>query len=212
MPGLRLILVLNPSDKNDMRFDVLALRGGRVFMRIFAINESDVPVAFDHLSAEIYSNHGGANILALAPSDCPHAGDLADKAEKAVCAVTLGVARSGGLKNDGDPSNGSQLGLVQTLMPGQQVGGFALGTGKAGLVAEGRPFVLQPGEMVHLADGRTRETGMIASAVGSTPVIALGFASIKGLPITVTPAYATATVVDPQPATAAPLNVGGSQG
>ena len=69
-----------------------------------------------------------------------------------------------------------------------------LGTGKAGLMAVGRPFVLQPGEMIHVADGRTRETGMIASQVGSTPVVALGFASVKGVPITITPAYATATV------------------
>ena len=104
-------------------------------MRIFAINGSDAPIAFDQLSAEIYANHDGAHILALAPSDCPHAGDLAAKAERVLCSVTQSKATSGGLKDDGDPSNGSQLGLVQTLMPGQQVGGFALGTGKAGLMA-----------------------------------------------------------------------------
>ena len=126
MSGLRLILVLNPTDKGDMRTDVRARRGGRVFMRIFAINGSDAPIAFDQLSAEIYANHDGAHILALAPSDCPHAGDLAAKAERVLCSVTQSKATSGGLKDDGDPSNGSQLGLVQTLMPGQQVGGFAL--------------------------------------------------------------------------------------
>ncbi|HTQ95209.1 MAG TPA: hypothetical protein VMH89_00310, partial [Candidatus Acidoferrum sp.] len=140
-----------------------------------------------------YGTHG-ANVLALAPSDCPHAGDLADKGENVVCSVSLAVARSGGLISDGNPANGTALTLAQTLMPDQTVGGFALGTGKAGLISQGRPFVLQPGEIVQGADGRSRQTGMIANAGGSTPLVVLGFASIKGAPIAVTPGYATATV------------------
>jgi hypothetical protein len=199
MAGLRLILVLNPSEKNDFRTSAAIAEGGRVFMRIFATNDSNAPITFDHISAEIYANYE-SDVLALAPSDCPHAGDIADIGENVACAVSLRPAQSGGLIADGDPANGTPLDLVQTLIPGQQIGGFRLGTGKAGLISQGRPFVLQPGETMHVADGRSRTTGMIASLPGSTPVIALGFATIKGVPIIVTPAYATATVVSREPA------------
>lgn len=196
MSGLRLLLVLNPEDLADRRTSVTAPQGDRVFMRIFVTNESPEPITFDQITAEIYANHG-ANVLALAPSDCPHAGKLVDSGERAVCAVSRREVKSGGLGEEDDPANGTPLDLVQTLMPGQQVGGFGLGTGKAGIISQGRPFVLQPGETIQVADGRSRSTGMIASELGSTPVIALGFASIKGVPLTVVPAYATATITEP---------------
>jgi hypothetical protein len=191
-------LVLNPSDKSDLRTSAVISEGDRVFMRIFATNDSNAPKTFDHISAEIYANYE-SDVLVLAPSDCPHAGDIADIGDNVACSVSKRPARSGGLMADGDPSNGTQLDLVQTLIPGQQIGGFRLGTGKAGLISQGMPFVLQPGKTMHVADGRSRSTGMIAFFPGSTPVIALGFATIKGVPLIVTPAYATTTVMSRTP-------------
>lgn len=194
MPRLKLKLVLNPENRDDMTDDVRVAREDRVFMRIFVVNDSDEDIAIDHLSAEIFANHS-QEVLALAPTDCPHAGDLADLGAQAVCSVSRDQARSGGLRTAGDPANGSELTLAQTLQPDEQVGGFTLGTGKAGLMTDGMPFVVRAGEMVHVADGRSRMTGMIAAESGTTPVVVLGFASIKGIPVPVDPAHARVTVV-----------------
>jgi hypothetical protein len=193
---LKLKLVLNPVNKDDMTTEVTVTQDDRVFMRLFVVNESDDDVKVDQVSAEILANHG-EDVLALAPTDCPHAGDLADSGSDVVCSVSRVEARSGGLQAAGDPSNGTELELAQVLMPDEEVGGFSLGTGKAGIMAMGDPFVIPGKSTMHLADGRSRLTGMIAAASGSTPVVALGFASLQGLPIPLDPAYARVTVTGP---------------
>ena len=193
MSRLKLHLVLNPDNLEDMNPDTTVRQNDRVFMRIFATNPTDQDLALDHISVEIYANHD-ADILALAPTDCPHAGDIADTGTQVICSVTGAVAFSGGLRVAGDPANGSELTLVQTLMPDERIGNFGLGTGKAGLIANSLPFIVRANSTIHVMDGRSRGTGMIANQAGTTPVIALGFATLKGVPIPIDPAYARATV------------------